>query len=71
MDTVGESSSLSGSEELNKLVHVQLEELLQLNTSVSTLLESLLLILILSACIDLLSCFACHRLDYSLILNNI
>ena len=59
MDTMSESPSLSCSEELDELVHVQLEELLKFNTSVSTLLECLLLMLVLNVGDDWFS-FACH-----------
>src|SRR6185503_15462892 len=41
MDTVGESPSLSGSEQLDECVHVVFNELLELDASVGRLLEGL------------------------------
>ena len=58
VDSVSESSSLSGSQQLYKLIHWVLQEFLQLNTSVDLLLEGLLFLLCFS--VNLLSSFAGH-----------
>ena len=60
MDAMSESSSLSGLEELHKLVSAQFKQLLKLDTSIGALLEGLFLLLVLSAGIDLLASLACH-----------
>ena len=61
VDSVSKSSSLSGSEELDELVHIEFKESVQLNTSISTLLEGLLLF---SGCVcgNLFWALACHCL---------
>ena len=58
VDAVSESPSLSGSQELDELLGVELKELLKLDASVSTLLEGLLLY---NAYVNLFT-LACHCL---------